>query len=529
MKRRLTAVSVLVMCAMLTASCGLLNDTQDQPEETASQESNIILQNEADSVNDEALQEKNDSTAEEILQEEAESAAGDTKKNAAHFSIGNSAAPAVTDAALIPDDEIDISRKVRFEDLFGRDVLHTGVVGLVGAPVDVIFEPQEVGSGRLVFVYDPEKLNGVRPDALMFMWYDEENYNYLELEGEILDEEKHAVMISIENPGVYMLVNKYEWFAAWGIETGDNGLEDGYVPGYSSDIWATYNYTGEIEDHADMDYINSCLANNSAHFAVSTPEELASAVYYVNCAPADNGINTMDVYIELLEDIDLEGIKWASMGWSTAGIDNRFKGTVNGNGHIIKNMSIEAGENAGFIGESFYSNVYDVSFENASVKGKMRGAVVIANDTSSILKNVSANGEADAAAAGSLVCRGYDTQFLDCSAEVTVKGEPCGEYLSHTQVEIDETVKDLTDKVEIWVDDDNIVHRGEGSYGSLTWYIKRDGARILERGADGETELEQLDMLLVPGHYSVYIEAYVDGNYVPVSDTVEYDIEYEAQ
>lgn len=516
MKRAFTTAVLLLVCAVLTASCGSLSNTED----TAEDSSAVSKGTESDQ----------DSIAVESSQEQAESAAEETKKNAAHFSIDDTAAKAVTDVALIPDEEIDISRKVNFEDEYGRNVLHTGVVGLVGAPVNISFEPDEVGSGRLVFVYDPENLKGVRPDALMFMWYDEENYNYQELEGEILDEEKHAVMISIEDPGVYMLVNKHEWFAAWGIDTGDNGLEDGYVPGYSSDIWATYEYIGEIEDYADIDYIHSCVSGNSAHFAVSTPEELASAVYYVNCAPADNGMNTVDVYIELLEDIDLEGIKWAPMGWSTAGIDNRFKGTLNGNGHVIKNMDIGEEYKAGFIGESFYSNVYDISFENASVKGGVGCAVVLGDDIGSTLKNVSAQGTVEGGTAGALAGRGYYTQFSDCSADVTVNGEPCGEYLSYTQKEIDETVKNLTDKVEIWVDDDNVVHRGESdSYTSLTWYIKRDGVRILERGADDETELEQLDMLLVPGHYSVYIEAYVDGNYVPVSDTVEYDIEYEAQ
>lgn len=98
----------------------------------------------------------------------------------AYAKVGNNGAAAVYEVYMYSPDE-PLDGKVRFTDLYGVHVLHTGVVGLVGAPIEVDFDPDEVKDGTLLFNVSKDELNGVRPDALMFMWYDEENENYVEL------------------------------------------------------------------------------------------------------------------------------------------------------------------------------------------------------------------------------------------------------------------------------------------------------------------------------------------------------------
>ena len=219
-----TVIWAAAMALMISASgCGKLSSDKESSAKEKTESKSAAAESSAESAADDT-----ESGSENSAESKAED--GSRKKKPAHAEIGANGAKAVTDVLLIPHEEIDISRKVDFADMYGRHVLHTGVVGLVGAPVEVNFDTDEVKGGQLVFVYDPNELKGVRPDALMFMWYDEDNDNYVELEDGMLNTDNCSMSINIDKPGVYLLVNKYQWYNAWGAKLDDNGMDSGYDP-----------------------------------------------------------------------------------------------------------------------------------------------------------------------------------------------------------------------------------------------------------------------------------------------------------
>ncbi|MBQ3517101.1 MAG: hypothetical protein IJA29_07740, partial [Lachnospiraceae bacterium] len=121
---------------------------------------------------------------------------------------------------------------------------------------------------------------------------------------------------------------------------------------------------GDIPYLANAGYIDKSVRDGI--FMVSTPEELASFNYYVNTTP--DAVQ----YMQLVNDIDLSGYEWAPMGWS-GGTDTgvSFSGGIYGEGYTIRNLYIENDEHSvGFIGWGVYCGVWNLSFENACVKGR---------------------------------------------------------------------------------------------------------------------------------------------------------------
>lgn len=461
---------------------------------------------------------------------EDSSAADASEKKPAHASIGSNGAKAVTDVLLIPEDNIDISRKVNFYDMYGVHVLHSGVVGLVGAPIEVQFDTDEVEGGKLVFVYDPEEMKGVRPDALMFMWYDDFEGNYVELEDGVLNTENCSMSIEIDKPGVYLLVNKYAWYNAWGAFLTDDGMEDGYDPSnepISSELWAKNETVGDIPELADEEYIRSCKQTDGSYlFKVGSAEQLASAVYFVNCANPDG---MYPVTIELTKDIDLKGYEWASMGWYTAGIDYDFTGVVNGNGHTIKNMYIKSNTYgySGFIGFCTGCSVYDLNFENAYVSGRNPG-IVIGYARSSYIGSCSVQGTTKGTEAGAVVGIDQSCYLENCTADVIANGKHTGDFLAGNDMATAAVAEEHGQKETLWLDDqgrpncDNDILM---EYTNLGWSIERDGEQVLDRVVTTSwLDLNETYETSFPGHYAVTLTAYVKGHYIPISNTIEFDV-----
>jgi len=94
-------------------------------------------------------------------------------------------------------------------------VLHTGVAGLFGCPVEVTGDGIE--GATLTFKYDPDNMRCVPAENLIGLYYNEEDNNYEEMLG-VLDKENCTVSFTIDREGSYMLTDKYEWFLAWGYE-----------------------------------------------------------------------------------------------------------------------------------------------------------------------------------------------------------------------------------------------------------------------------------------------------------------------
>lgn len=106
-----------------------------------------------------------------------------------------------------------------------KDVLCTDIVGLVGEPFEV-----ETTSGfdaaTLTFVVDMSKLGDTEFDNLMFLWYNEDEDEFVELET-VLDEENSTVSVETTHFSKYMIVDKVQWFEAWSVEFDYNPAENG--------------------------------------------------------------------------------------------------------------------------------------------------------------------------------------------------------------------------------------------------------------------------------------------------------------
>ena len=72
----------------------------------------------------------------------------------------------------------DIQYSTKIEDTYGKDVLSSGVVGLIGVPVNI--ESTSVfDEATITFTYDDTLLGETKEEDLRVMWYDEETINTL--------------------------------------------------------------------------------------------------------------------------------------------------------------------------------------------------------------------------------------------------------------------------------------------------------------------------------------------------------------
>lgn len=104
------------------------------------------------------------------------------------------------------------------------DVDCSNVVGLVGEPFEIETEA-EYETATITFKVDISELNDVNFNDLLFLWYDEENGMFVELEthhnegtGEVSTETTHF--------GKYMLVDINAWIAVWSKKIDDGIFEN---------------------------------------------------------------------------------------------------------------------------------------------------------------------------------------------------------------------------------------------------------------------------------------------------------------
>lgn len=110
------------------------------------------------------------------------------------------------------------------ESVMDRDVLCTDVVGLVGEPFEIETDSQ-FDTATLTFKLDKEKLNDVDFNNLMYLWYDEENQKFVELDT-ILNIDNSSVSVLTTHFSKYMIVDKVKWYNAWTEQIDYNPTSD---------------------------------------------------------------------------------------------------------------------------------------------------------------------------------------------------------------------------------------------------------------------------------------------------------------
>ncbi|MCB6615477.1 VWA domain-containing protein [Ruminococcus sp. 210702-SL.1.03] len=127
---------------------------------------------------------------------------------------------AVTEVRVSMEGTGNLQKTTTVESIMNKDILCSDVVGLVGEPFSIETTSQ-FDKATLTYVVDKSKLGDTEFDNLLFLWYDEENYNFVELDT-LLDEENSTVSVdvSVETThfSKYMIVNREEWYKAWSTE-----------------------------------------------------------------------------------------------------------------------------------------------------------------------------------------------------------------------------------------------------------------------------------------------------------------------
>ena len=272
-----------------------------------------------------------------------------------------------------------------------------------------------------------------------------------------------------------------------------------------------------IYDIADIDWARQ----NAPNFGVSTPEQFAGAVKYINEEYVNN--DGVGVTIYILNDLDLDGYEWVPM--------NDFTGNLDGQGHTIRNIHLNnpldghngiIGCNGGAIG------IFNIKVENAEVNGGNYAGIFVAQGYMLNFVDVYGSGTVDSNGSyvGALIGRTSPSMtYGGCSMDVKVNGYT-SQFYSYTQENESNADKYAREIYKLTLKKDHTVVRSDEKHNAwnLGWRIIYNGDIVLERNA--ENELEYKYFRNDPGTYKIYLVEYNSefGGYVRVSNEVEYTI-----
>ncbi len=435
----------------------------------------------------------------------------------------------------------DISFKV---DMY-EDEWSDSVPGVVGVAVCVYWTPTNYNASTsfssklpdpdktlLIFNYEEDKLMGIPEENLLLLYSSDDAFVCSEVAGAKVDVDKNQVTAEIGGQsGNYLLVDAYQWYKSQGMDASKYEYE---LPDEIKNMsaWEKEHDTGNIMELVDRKWMN----DNAPSFHVSTPEQLASVVYYVNTS--DRNLSSYcEVYLE--DDIDLEGYDWMPMGWISerSGEVHEFCGLIDGQGHTVNGLRLDGGrEDCGFVGYSKDLTMKNISFSNAHVSGLSNVGICVGQFVGDgKWENVHAQGNIStggSAKEGGLAGWITGLSFVNCSAEFTLNGgSEVYHYLSYKEKRGEEI--ESLELLQITLNDDysvtsDILENGgnlSGMKGAIMWHVECDGVIIYRESISGETL--DAEHVLSPdrkGSYKVYIEGYVEDVYAPISNILEFTI-----
>lgn len=399
------------------------------------------------------------------------------------------------------------------------NVVISQTVGLIGPPVEISAN-ETVKNITLTLTYNEDELRGI-PETNIFPMhinYDENIWQIIEDFN--TDTDNNTVSFPVDNEGVYILFDIYQYGKAMGMEISKYAYETDKTQ-FKSD-WERERDTGDIMTLADKKW----AVENAPTYHVSTPEQLASVVYYVNA------INEQPVEIYLENDLDLSEYDWKPMGWDNTYATNL---TFHGQNHTVNGLTINCPnhQEVGFTGYAWSIIMEDVSFTNVNITGwKCVGGFSGECYGTKKFTNVSLSGNIYGYKedTSSFIGRGGNGIYTDCKIDVNVNDEPYYFFSSTEKFEaenIDETAFTLN------VNENNRVQRTENDkYDRISWVIYDGDDHLMSRGAENETEIPDSLWEYLKAEkgktYTVYLEAYksVDGGraggYMRVSNILKY-------
>lgn len=429
--------------------------------------------------------------------------------------------PEITGFTLSATCKGDINKLCRIHPSYPGHVMVSSTVGIIGAPIEITYS-DNLKKPTLELCYNEDELRGVPEKNIMALHYPEEVDDFDLIDSAKVDTENNTVTFNLIGDGYYVLVDIYEYGTAMQFDVSEYAYEKD-VTSYKSD-WEREGYIGDIMKLADKKW----AVENAPYFHVSTPQELASAVYYANVVA--DGESVISIYLE--NDIDLTGYKWAPIGWSN--FTNLFV-SIYGQNHKLSGLNIKTNElDVGITGYVSGISVSDITVDNAHISG--RGSVGIFSgecNGEKTFTNVKASGEVYGRenASGAFVGWGSGGSYINCENNVKVNGENFPYYCSQdktTALYSDETVYTLK------MDEQGNISRSvlDKEYKNLGWVITdENGKLVLNRNAADETVFPMNIMREIDagkgGKYTMHLEGWRDNEdgssgYVKLSNTVEF-------
>lgn len=219
---------------------------------------------------------------------------GDEKRSQVLTHEAENKESAVTEVTVAMSGTGNLNRNMQINSVMNKDVLCSEVVGLVGEPFS-IETTSEFDKATLTFTIDQSKLGDTSFDDLLFLWHDEENHNFQELET-FFDEENSKVYIETTHFSRYMVVDRNKWFEAWAVRFNYNPNHD-----HPSAPNLQYNTVLAIDCSGSM-YTNDPFVGSGTS---SSCERInASAGFINNMNPTDKAaIVLFDSYAQVEQDL----------------------------------------------------------------------------------------------------------------------------------------------------------------------------------------------------------------------------------
>lgn len=249
--------------------------------------------------------------------------------------IHEKAKPAIMQVILATEGNDDIRLDFSMRNTYGIDVMSTDVIGMVGVPIAI--DCKNRVNAKLSFYYNVEELDCDEEELVVLYQKNGGMGPYNDREY-LLDKEKHCITTKVLDGGTYILENGTVWDAVW------NGTYE-----YENEIlepecnWHDEFYYEDVERLADIS-----LYDGSGEYHIKTVHQLAGLVKLVN---EGNSFSNCDFYLE--DDLDLEGLLWAPIGWyhpADGGYmskDFPFQGRFYGQNHIIYHLNIIEPDHSG--------------------------------------------------------------------------------------------------------------------------------------------------------------------------------------
>lgn len=278
------------------------------------------------------------------------------------------------------------------------------------------------------------------------------------------------------------------------------------------DGWIDTKNCGDIPLLADADFIKKCL--KQGFFTAGSPAELASYNYYINVIANDE---SFFLGLELTGDIDLSGYEWSPMGWTG---EHPFMGLIQGQNFTISNLKIDGAGDTGFIGWEVMCVVKNLNIKNAEIIGGGHTGIMTGQAISGYYNNCSVSGTITGGSSGAFHGHSAHATIKDCTADVTIDGEKC-EFMTYNDKQ-KATIK-VPYEVTITIDENYTVTRPEIDYDyrNLGWTVIKNGIEVLDRNAENEYSFNYWHD---SGEYEIYLTAFVEGQYIQISNSVKYTI-----